>query len=192
MSDAKIHLCVPHLGGNEGAYLQECVETNFVSSVGPFVDRVRARVRRVGGLAPRGRVLDRDGRHPRRVCASRASLPATRFWSRTSRSSRPSIRSPTSVRDRCWSMPTSRPGTWTLGLVTDELERRARAGRAMPKAVLVAHVLGLPANIEPIADACERHGVTLIEDAAEALGAELLPGALRWPPGGHGRTTRVL
>ena len=34
-----INLAVPNLSGNEKRYLQECVETNYVSSVGPFVDR---------------------------------------------------------------------------------------------------------------------------------------------------------
>lgn len=34
-----IPLAIPNVSGNEGAYLQECVRTNFVSSVGPFVTR---------------------------------------------------------------------------------------------------------------------------------------------------------
>ena len=32
-----IPLAIPNLTGNEAKYLQECVETNFVSTVGPFV-----------------------------------------------------------------------------------------------------------------------------------------------------------
>src|SRR6266702_498444 len=40
MSEPKrISLSEPLLGGNELLYLQECVRTNFVSSVGPFVQR---------------------------------------------------------------------------------------------------------------------------------------------------------
>jgi dTDP-4-amino-4,6-dideoxygalactose transaminase len=34
-----IPLAIPNLSGNEAAYLQEGVDTNFVSSIGPFVDR---------------------------------------------------------------------------------------------------------------------------------------------------------
>jgi dTDP-4-amino-4,6-dideoxygalactose transaminase len=65
------------------------------------------------------------------------------------------------------------PATWNIdpGIVADELARRARAGRKQPKAVEVVHLLGHPADIEPIAEACYRHGVVLVEDAAEALGA---------------------
>lgn len=34
-----IPLAIPNISGNEGRYLAECVETKFVSSVGPFVTR---------------------------------------------------------------------------------------------------------------------------------------------------------
>ncbi len=34
-----IPLAIPNLAGNEGKYLQECVTSNFVSSVGPFVNK---------------------------------------------------------------------------------------------------------------------------------------------------------
>ena len=34
-----IPLCVPEIRGNEWKYIKECLDTNFVSSVGPFVER---------------------------------------------------------------------------------------------------------------------------------------------------------
>ena len=34
-----IPLCVPEIHGNEWKYIKECLDTNWVSSVGPFVDR---------------------------------------------------------------------------------------------------------------------------------------------------------
>ena len=34
-----IPLCVPELRGNEWKYIKECLDTNWVSSVGSFVDR---------------------------------------------------------------------------------------------------------------------------------------------------------
>jgi len=40
-----------------------------------------------------------------------------------------------------------------------------------PKALIVTHLYGQVANIEKIADICRIHGVYLIEDAAESLGA---------------------
>ncbi|WP_350022538.1 DegT/DnrJ/EryC1/StrS family aminotransferase [Turicibacter sanguinis] len=38
------------------------------------------------------------------------------------------------------------------------------------KAVLVVHLYGLSADMDPIVELCERYNVTLIEDAAESLG----------------------
>ena len=35
---------VPHLAGNEWRYVKECLDTNWVSSVGPFVDRFEREV----------------------------------------------------------------------------------------------------------------------------------------------------
>jgi dTDP-4-amino-4,6-dideoxygalactose transaminase len=40
-----------------------------------------------------------------------------------------------------------------------------------PKAVVVVHLYGVPAQIDEIQSVCEKHGVPLIEDAAESLGA---------------------
>jgi dTDP-4-amino-4,6-dideoxygalactose transaminase len=40
MSDRQIPLAEQCLRGNEAKYLAECAETNFVSPVGPFVDRL--------------------------------------------------------------------------------------------------------------------------------------------------------
>ena len=42
----------------------------------------------------------------------------------------------------------------------------------IPKAVIVVHLYGNPAKMDEITAICRKHGVTLIEDAAEALGSE--------------------
>jgi pyridoxal phosphate-dependent aminotransferase EpsN len=62
--------------------------------------------------------------------------------------------------------------TWNMdaALLAAELDRRARRGR-LPRAVIVVDLYGQCADLKPIAAACRRHGVVLIEDAAEALGA---------------------
>lgn len=41
------------------------------------------------------------------------------------------------------------------------------------KAIMVAHALGNPFNVEAIQDICEDYGLTLIEDNADCLGAEV-------------------
>ena len=63
--------------------------------------------------------------------------------------------------------------TWNLDpdLVETELQARQRRGHALPKALIAVDLYGQCvdyARLEPI---CERFGIKLIEDAAEALGA---------------------
>jgi pyridoxal phosphate-dependent aminotransferase EpsN len=62
--------------------------------------------------------------------------------------------------------------TWNMDprLLRAELERLARR-RRLPRAVIAVDLYGQCADMGPIAAACRRYGVPLIEDAAEALGA---------------------
>ncbi len=62
--------------------------------------------------------------------------------------------------------------TWNLdpALLAEVLEERARRGR-LPRAVIVADIYGLCADWDPLLAAADRHGVPVIEDAAEAVGA---------------------
>jgi dTDP-4-amino-4,6-dideoxygalactose transaminase len=62
--------------------------------------------------------------------------------------------------------------TWTVdpALVAAELDRRAAAGR-LPAAVVTVDLYGQSCDYDPILAACDRHGVPVVEDAAEALGA---------------------
>ncbi len=64
------------------------------------------------------------------------------------------------------------PATWNIDphLVARELDRRARGGR-LPKAVICADLYGQCVDADPLFAACSEHGVPLVEDAAEALGA---------------------
>jgi dTDP-4-amino-4,6-dideoxygalactose transaminase len=62
--------------------------------------------------------------------------------------------------------------SWNLdpGLVAEELERRVASGRRI-SAVLSVDLYGQCADYGPLREVCRKHGVPLLEDAAEALGA---------------------
>lgn len=165
-----IPLAEPNLGGRELEYLRECIASNFVSSVGAFVDRFEQEFAAFVG-SPHA-VAAANG-----TCALHIALvlagvgPGDEVW--VSDFTFAASANPIKYQRATPVLVDSERRTWNMDpdLVVEELERRAKAGAAQPKAIMVVHILGIPADIAPIAEACERHGVCLIEDAAEALGA---------------------
>ncbi len=175
MKSASIPLSAPHLCGNAERYLRQCVDENQVSSVGPFVQRFeRLFAEHVGS---RHAVACSSGTAAIHVALRLAGVgPGDEVLV----SSFTFVASANPIR-YLHAQPVfvdSHLATWNLApdLVCAELERRARAGLRQPAAVEVVHVLGHPADVEPVAGACARFGVALIEDAAEALGARYTAG----------------
>jgi pyridoxal phosphate-dependent aminotransferase EpsN len=68
--------------------------------------------------------------------------------------------------------------TWNMdpALLAEAVSDRIRRGKK-PKAVILVHLYGQSADIDPLISVCEKHGISLIEDAAEALGATYKGGA---------------
>jgi pyridoxal phosphate-dependent aminotransferase EpsN len=66
----------------------------------------------------------------------------------------------------------SERASWNIdpALLAEELDACARRGK-LPRALVTVDLYGQSADHDPIREACERHGVAVIEDAAEALGA---------------------
>jgi perosamine synthetase len=78
----------------------------------------------------------------------------------------------------------------SYGLDVDQV-----AGRITPRtrAVMAVHIYGHPVDMDPLAELADRHGLALVEDAAEAHGARYLTrrqGAPAWRPcGSFGRVS---
>lgn len=172
--------CVPHLGGNEWQYLKECLDTNWVSSVGPFVDRferemaayvgARHGVATVNGTAALHIALLLAGVEP----GDEVLVPSLTF-----------IATGNAVR-YCGGAPVfmdSEPVSWAMDpeKVADFLARECevkgdrvvnRATGRRVKALLPVHLYGHPADLDPLLELCRRYPVALVEDCAEALGAK--------------------
>lgn len=61
----------------------------------------------------------------------------------------------------------SNPGSWQMDV--DQIEGRITS---RTRAILVVHIYGHPADMDPVMALAEKHGLTVIEDAAEVHGAE--------------------
>jgi dTDP-4-amino-4,6-dideoxygalactose transaminase len=173
----RIPLAEPTIGGNAARYLQECLDTNYVSSVGPFVERFEAEFAAVVGS--RFAVACASGTAAIHLALRVLDIgPGAEVLV-------PSLTFVASVNPIVYVGATpvlvdSEIATWNLDpeIVVGELDRRARLGLRQPAAIEVVDLVGHPAAIEPIAAAAERYGVALIEDASEALGATYVGGAL--------------
>ncbi|GAA5033729.1 LegC family aminotransferase [Terrabacter aeriphilus] len=165
-----IPLAVPNIGDLERRYVLEAVESGFVSSVGPFVSEFERRfAERVGS------------RHAIACSTGTAAIHVGLLLLGVGRDDDVFCSDFTFVGSvnpiaYCGARPVlvdAETTTWNLDpvLLAAELDRRAVAGEAQPRVVEVVHVLGQPADMEPLMDACDRHGIPVLEDAAESLGA---------------------
>lgn len=170
-----IPLAEPTFSGNEAQYLAECVDSGYVSSVGPFVERFeKAFAATIGashavacasGTAALHVALRLAGAEPGRLVA------VSDFTFIASANAVTYTGADVLLVD-------SEPATWNMNteLLHDEVCRRARRGDRIPDVVEVVHVLGHPAHMEPLLDLRERFGIRIVEDAAESLGAEWCSG----------------
>jgi dTDP-4-amino-4,6-dideoxygalactose transaminase len=175
--EERIPLAVPTLGGNASRYLNECLATNYVSSVGPFVERFEREFAAFVGT--RYAVACASGTAALHLAFSvldvgpgdEVLVPSLTFVASAN---------PVRYVGATPVLVDSEADTLNLDpqLVADELRRRAQLGLAQPKAIEVVHLVGHPAALERILDAAAEHGVPVVEDASEALGASWTAGRL--------------
>jgi pyridoxal phosphate-dependent aminotransferase EpsN len=167
-SPNRILLSVPHMGGTEFRYVQEAFDTNWLSTVGPNLNELEKTFQSLVGSPAVALSSGTSGLH----LALRASgvrpgdevvAQSLTFVASTNPILQEHARPILIDSDRT---------TWNIdpNLLSDFLSRRARDNR-LPKAVMAVHLFGQPAAIDDLLSICTRYGVTLIEDAAESLGA---------------------
>jgi dTDP-4-amino-4,6-dideoxygalactose transaminase len=165
----RLFLSPPHMGARERDLVQDAFASNWIAPLGPHVDafekefcaavgaRYAAAVSsgtaalhlavRLAGVRPGDEVL----------CSTLTFVASA---------------NPILYQGGTPVFVDSEADSWNMdpALLAEELDRCARTWRP-PRAVILVHLYGQSANIDPIREACDRHGVVLIEDAAEALGA---------------------
>lgn len=152
----------PLLTGNEKKYLNECIDTGWISSEGPFIRKFEE------GLA---RITER--KHGIAVCNGTVALEAAVaaldlkpgdevvLPAFTIISCAAAI-----VRRGCVPvLVDSEPVTWNLDVSRLESKITSRT-----RAIMVVHIYGLPVDMNPVLEIARRYSLKIIEDAAEMHG----------------------
>jgi len=165
----RIFLSPPHMSGREEAFVKEAFASNWIAPLGPFVDRFERELGEyLGGKYVCATASGTSALHlglmvlgvkaGDRVYCSDFTFSAT-----------------TNIIRYCNAEPVfidSDRETWQMdaSLLEQTLSRDAEAGR-LPKAVIVVDLYGISANYKAILPICEKYGVPVLEDSAEALGS---------------------
>jgi dTDP-4-amino-4,6-dideoxygalactose transaminase len=164
-----ILLSTPHMGDRELEFVKQAFDTNWIAPVGPHIDAFEQEFCQVIGAS-----------HSAAVSSGTAAIHLALRLVGIQPGDEVFCSSLTFVA-------TANPITylgakpvfidcdrisWNMNpdLLWGTLQRRAKTGN-LPKAVIVVHLYGQSADIDPILEACDRYGIPLIEDAAESLGA---------------------
>lgn len=173
-----IPLAVPDLSGNEARYLQDCIASTFVSSVGPFVTRMEEMVAAAVGSA-----------HATATSSGTAAIQLALLAVGVRRDDLVMVPSYTFIASanavsHCgatpWLVDVTAEG-WTLDadllartlasetVATAEGLVHARTGRRVA-AVMPVHTLGIPADMDAIGAVAARYALPVVVDGAASIG----------------------
>jgi perosamine synthetase len=156
----------PDLQGNEKRYLNECIDSGWISSEGPFVARFESmlaeRVDRKFGIAVSSGTAALEVAVAALEMSPGAEVIMPSF----------TIVSCAAAIIRAGLVPVvvdADPHTWNLNV--DQLEGKITE---KTRAIMVVHIYGLPTDMGPVLSLAKKHELRVIEDAAEAIGQKYL------------------
>ncbi|CAN7189072.1 aminotransferase class I/II-fold pyridoxal phosphate-dependent enzyme [Rhizobacter sp. LjRoot28] len=167
--DEQILLSTPHLGEHEREFVEEAFRTNWIAPLGPNVDAFESELAEWVGI-----------RHAAAVSSGTAAIHLSLALLGVGRGDSvfcsaltfAASANPIVYQGAEPVFIDSEPESWNMSPAA--LERAlstARATGRLPKAVIVVHLYGQSADMDPLMALCDQYGVPLIEDAAESLGA---------------------
>jgi perosamine synthetase len=152
----------PLLDGNERIYLNECIESGWISSDGAFVERFeRAMASYVGrkhaiAVANGSAALDVAAAALQLGPDDEVIIPTHTIISCASAI----VRTGAQLR-----LVDSSPDTWNMDVTKIEGAITSRT-----RAIMAVHTFGLPVDMAPLLDIARKYGLAVIEDAAQAIG----------------------
>lgn len=166
----KIWLSSPHMGGNEINYIKQAFEENWIAPLGPNVEGFEKDLETFTG----------DGSNVACVSSGTAAIHLALIMSGVSHGDEVICQSFTfsgSANPIMYQGATpvfidSEPQTWNMCPSSLEEAIKDRLSKGVrPKAIILVHLYGMPAKITEILEIAKRYEITLIEDAAEAIGS---------------------
>jgi len=175
----QVDLHEPSFSGNDWAYVKECLDSGWVSSVGKFVDKFEQQLADYTGV--KRAVVVVNGTAALHICLKLVGVekddevlvPTLTFIATANAVS------------YCGATPHFVDSEeTTLGLDSRKLERylediaetraegcfNRKTGRRI-RAVVPMHTFGHPVDLDPLVETCRRYRLELVEDAAESLGS---------------------
>lgn len=170
MEKSKIWLSSPHMGGNEIKYVNDAFESNWVAPLGPNVNRFEKDLESYLG----------ENVNVSCLSSGTAAIHLALVLSGVKRGDEVLCQSmtfsasanPIKYQGANPVFIGSEEDTWNMCPYSLEkaIETSIKKGKK-PKAIIVVHLYGMPAKIDEISLISKKYGITLIEDAAEALGS---------------------
>lgn len=181
LSNAKfpVGLHEPEFSGNEKKYLNECIDSGYVSSVGKFVDQFELELSKFTGA--KYAVATSNGTSALHIAFKLAGvqqndevLVPTLTFVATCNTIAYCQATPHFVDsdEICFGVNPSKLSDYLNEIA--EVKHNACINKLTGKTIrslCVMHVFGHPVDLDPIVEICERYHIALIEDAAEALGS---------------------
>ena len=174
----KIYLCSPHMGGGEMKYVKEAFDSNWVAPLGPNVDAFERELCAATGA-----------KHVAALSSGTAAIHLSLimlgvgpgdYVIGTSFTFSATV-NPIAYLGATPVLVDSEPGTWNMdpelleeaiqGLKVGKSESLKVGEGRLPKAIVVAHLYGMPARMKEIMAVADKYGIPVVEDAAEALGS---------------------
>lgn len=166
----RIWLSSPHMGGNEQKYVQEAFDTNWIAPLGPNVTKLEESICKYTGAKACSCLSSGTAAiHLALILIGVKSgdevICSTFTFSATA--------NPIVYQGATPVFVDSEKLTWNMDpeLLRYAIEDRIKKGKK-PKAVILVHLYGMPAQLDKICSICEEFDIPLIEDAAEALGSK--------------------
>jgi dTDP-4-amino-4,6-dideoxygalactose transaminase len=166
---SQILLSTPHMGDQELAFVKEAFATNWIAPVGPHIEAFEQELCQTVGSPHAAAVSSGTAALHLALILAGIETGDEVFCSTLTFSA--SV-NPIVYQKAIPVFIDSEASSWNMDphLLQEALDHRAKIGK-LPKAVILVHLYGQSADIDPILAACKQYEIPLIEDAAEALGA---------------------